>query len=192
MVTITGTNLGANPTILFNGTPATVLGCTKGTQCTAIVPAGTGRVPIVAHTDYGWACVEPSSGPCQPFTYTESGVSAAWTPDGKALYVVANGANGVYEKHWTASSGYSGWNNLGGQTLDAPSVAWAPNGQAMYIVIRGTDGLVRESHWTAATGYTAFAPLGGDQMPIVSAPSVAWNPQGTAMYVAARGVDNVL
>ena len=69
-------------------------------------------------------------------------------PPGEGVFVA--GTDGaMYQKIWTAASGWSGWQNLGGQLKSSPTVAM--QGHAIEILVRwSNDYIYLKEYWSLA------------------------------------------
>ncbi len=67
------------------------------------------------------------------------GTNFAPQPAGEGVFV--EGTTGaMYQKTWTAASGWSGWQNLGGQLKSSPTVAMQPH--AIEVLVRGSNDYI--------------------------------------------------
>ena len=124
-----------------------------------------------AFEDLG-CCLAPGSGPA----------AASWG-SGRLDIVVRGTDNAVWHK-WYAGA-WSGFESLGGVTLDNPAaVSWAPG--RLDVFVRGTDNQLWHRWYTGT--WSAWEPLGGT---LTSAPTVAsWG--AGRLDVFARGAGNQL
>ena len=69
-------------------------------------------------------------------------------PPGEGVFVA--GTDGaMYEKTWSAASGWSGWQYLGGQLKSSPAVAM--NSHAIEILVRwSNDYIYLKEYWSLA------------------------------------------
>jgi hypothetical protein len=79
------------------------------------------------------------------------------------LDVWVTGTNGaVWQKTWTAGSGWSSWGSLGGQLTSSPTVAMQK--YCIELWVRGTNGYIYlnefSSAWSGWTGGTMQGPPG--------------------------------
>jgi hypothetical protein len=56
------------------------------------------------------------------------------------IYLLVTGTDGaMWQKTWTAASGWSGWRGLGGHLTSSPTIAWSSQFYALEVYARGTD-----------------------------------------------------
>jgi len=81
--------------------------------------------------------------------------------------VVRGTDNGIYHKVWSSGSGWTGWTNLGGATIDRPAL-WASSAY-LHLFVRGADNgiyyktmdlstCVWTMSWTKWPGATSSGP----------------------------------
>jgi hypothetical protein len=127
-----------------------------------------------------WSAWQAQSGP--PRGIIGSPAIASWGP-GRLDTFVRGGDNALWHAFATPGTGFSGWENLGGQLTSGPAaVAWAFG--RVDVVARGTDGGLWHKFWSQ-TVWSPWESLGGQ---LTSSPTVAsWSPGRLDIFV--RGSD---
>ncbi len=123
------------------------------TASPAAVSRGTGLVDVYGRGTDGAVWERPYYGGAWHGWVTIGGAlatgtgpaAAAWgtnfapQPAGEGVFVVGT-TGALYQKTWTAASGWSGWQNLGGQIKSSPTVAMQPH--AIEVLVRGINDYI--------------------------------------------------
>ena len=112
-----------------------------------------------------------------------SGPTASYS-DPTRLDVFCRGTDqGIWQRFWTSSTGWSGWFKLGGIATSDPDATSPGPGRPAQVFVRGTDNGVWQMLWTGSSWATY--PLGGT---CTSGPSAAYSGPNR-LDVFCRGTD---
>jgi hypothetical protein len=165
---VTGTNGTAwAGTVSSSWSATNIGGYIAGPMAATSDPAAGGNFEVYARATYGalqedyWINTTGTwSG------WQDMGISTSATP--AAVYNPLSGAMDVFETgttgnefvdSWTATGGWSGWTNLGGDD-GPPSAAFDPTTGSMQLFVAGSNGTAWVNSWTPAGGWKS-TNLGG-------------------------------
>jgi hypothetical protein len=131
-------------------------------------PAASGNFEVYARAtdgeveeDYWEASENTWSGWTPMGTSTKATPAAVYNPLTGGMDVFETGDTGTeFVNSWTATGGWSGWTNLGGDD-GPPSAAYDPTTGSMQFFVAGSNGTAWVNSWTPAGGWTS-TNLGGD------------------------------
>jgi hypothetical protein len=125
----------------------------------------------------GW---EQLGAPSSAITGAPAAIS--WGPDRVDIFVTA--ADHTLRHRWWNGTGWSGWENLGGNLDSAPVVSsWASN--RLDVFARATGGALQHSWWNG-TAWSGWESLGG--VTVGDPAAVSWGFNRVDVFV--RGTDN--
>jgi hypothetical protein len=148
-----GTNLGGD----ISGPMAATSDPAAGGNFEVYARAASGEV----EEDYWIASESTWSGWQSMGTSTSATPAAVYDPLTGAMDVFETGDTGTeFVRSWTATGGWSGWTNLGGD-VGAPAAAYDPTTGSMQLFVVGSNGTAWVNSSTSAGGWVS-TNLGGD------------------------------
>ena len=119
-----------------------------------------------------------------------AGGPAVYDPLSGNLEIYGTGTGGTLEQiAWNPSSGWSGWDNLGGSITGTPSAVYDPAARRLEVYVRGANGPLFEKYWSPAAGWSGWVNLGGS---ITGSPAASYDPVSGNVEVYATGADGTL
>lgn len=101
--------------------------------------------------------------------------SVVYDPATKHLEVYMHGTNGLYQKWWSPSTGWSVWNPLQGSFTGSPAAIWDPTSGNLEVYVTGSDTTLQQKPFDPGTGWLSWVNLSGS---IAGTPAPVWS--GTA------------
>ena len=138
-------------------------------------PAGTPASPAA----------DPGStyGPPMPGQAAGSSGPVVYDPASGKLEAYAIGSDGSLEQRaWSASSGWSGWINLGGSVTGTPSAIYDPVTGHLEVYAQGANGPLFQKYWSPGAGWSAWINLGSS---ITGSPDAIYDPASGRLEVYA-------
>jgi hypothetical protein len=113
-----------------------------------------------------------------------SSPSATWTANGTRLDIFAASRDRhLQQLSWSASSGWSGWGDLGGFLESAPSAQWVGDGSRIDIFAVGGGNRLFQKFWTSARGWRDWIGIDGPATGHCCTPSITWASNGSRIDI---------
>lgn len=147
------------------------------TSSPAAVSRGSGLIDVHVrgtdgadwHRSYAsgtWSSWLGVTGKLAPGTGPALSVDRSSSPSDIVDLFVTGTDGAIWQKTWSAASGWSSWGSLGGHPTSSPTAAWADDWHGIELYVRWNDGFVWQKEYYADNGvYQWHIWQGGDQAP---------------------------